>query len=75
MAFSPNPLKAENVNVTIRNVLGWFQDGERCVMHKNVVPIPVNQINLSEGDLDDLILRGGGKYPLNGGNDVMHDKQ
>ena len=63
MAFAPNPQLQKRVNVTIRNVLGWFRDSERCVMHTNVQEIPVTQINLSAEQLDDLVLRGGGKYP------------
>lgn len=73
MAFSPNPLTKNRVNVNIRNVLGWFRDGERCIMHNNTTELPVTQINLSEADLDDLILRGGGKYPLNRGNNINNN--
>ncbi len=46
------------MNVTIKNVLGWFGESERCIMHKNVVEVPVQYKYLSHDDINDLIERG-----------------
>lgn len=46
------------LNVNIKNVLGWFGESERCIMHNNVVDIPIRQINLSYDDINELIERG-----------------
>ena len=46
------------LNVTVKRVLGWFGESERCIMHKNVVDVPVQHINLSNDDINELIERG-----------------
>ena len=46
------------LNVTVKGVLGWFGESERCIMHNNVVDLPVQHINLSNDDINELIERG-----------------
>ncbi len=55
MAFSPIQT---NHNLNLKNILKTFLDSEKCLMHKQTVEIKVVQINLSEKDIDELILRG-----------------
>lgn len=64
MTIPINPLQEKSVNITIQNVIGWFHDSEKCVMHHNITELPVEQINLSKEQLDVLILQGGGRYPV-----------
>ena len=57
MAFSNNHLqKGQNLNP--QNILKVFMDSEKCLMHSHTTEIKIVEINLSEKDLDDLILRG-----------------
>lgn len=57
MAFSKNPFTENRVNASLKNILRWFHESERCVLHNNVVEIPIRQINLSNADVDELVLR------------------
>lgn len=57
MAFSNNHLqKGQNLNP--QNILKIFMDSEKCLMHPHTAEIKTVEINLSNEDLDDLILRG-----------------
>lgn len=57
MAFSNNHLqKGQNLNP--QNILKAFIDSEKCLMHSHTAEMKIVEINLSEKNLDDLILRG-----------------
>ncbi len=57
MAFSNNHLQIGQ-NLNPQNILKAFLDSEKCLMHSNTTEIEIVEINLSEKELDDLILRG-----------------
>lgn len=48
----------KNINITIKTVLDMFGESERCIMHKNVADIKIQENWLTNRDLDRLISRG-----------------
>jgi hypothetical protein len=48
----------ESINVNVSKIFSSFIDEERCVMHRNTTDMLINHINLSNEDLDRLILQG-----------------
>ena len=55
MAFSP---VQTSHNLNLKNIVETFLGSEKCIMHKQTAEIEVVQINLSEKDIDELILKG-----------------
>lgn len=37
--------KEQNLNVTIANVISWYQESECCIFHNHAERIPVTKIN------------------------------
>ena len=48
----------ESINVNVSQIFRTFMDSERCVMHRNTTDMLTTHINLSNADLDRLILQG-----------------
>jgi hypothetical protein len=48
----------ESINANLSQIVRWFIDEERCIMRGDTENMPINQINLSEEDLDKLISQG-----------------
>lgn len=48
----------ESINVNVSEIFRSFMDSERCVMHRNTTNMLITHINLSNADLDRLILQG-----------------
>jgi len=48
----------KSLNVNVSQIVKWFMDEERCVMHNNTTEMQVTQINLSNDALDKLISQG-----------------
>lgn len=46
------------INVNVSQIIKSFMNDERCIMHKNVSDVPINEINLSEKELDKLLFVG-----------------
>ena len=57
MAFCNNRLQ-EGQNINPQKILKAFLDSEKCLMHPHTAEIQTVEINLSNEELDDLILRG-----------------
>jgi hypothetical protein len=49
---------SDGVNCTPSRIIGWFTDGEKCIMHKNTTPLEVVHRNLTSDQLDELMELG-----------------
>lgn len=49
---------SQSINCTPSKIIQWFTDGEKCLMHSNIAPVEVLQINLSNDNIDELIEKG-----------------
>lgn len=47
-------MKAKNINVTIANVIAWFEESEQCMLHSHAERIPNSlEQQATQGDIED----------------------
>lgn len=46
------------INCTPSQIIGWFTDSEKCIMHNNPTPLEVVHRNLTSDQIDELIELG-----------------